>query len=99
MQSPDKSGLNGCGKHRGNLQRDRLFLKLWIPAIHLIVDDVLSAIATTQDVVDRTRIFDTHLARHRPFLHTFRTALKSLLSFDSSAKTLGIGLTPHFPLH
>jgi len=35
-----------------------------ILAIHLIVDDVLPAIATTHDVVDGKGIFDAHLAQH-----------------------------------
>ena len=64
-----------------------------IEEFHLIVEDVLSPIATTHDRVDCTgsiamgysirRYADVYVARHRPDLHSFRTAVKSLLSSDS----------------
>ena len=50
-----------------------------ILAIHLIVEDVLPAIATTHDVVDGTGIFNAHLARHGSSVPAFGQPVKLLL--------------------
>ena len=50
-----------------------------ILAIHLIVEDVLPAIATTHDVVDGPGIFNAHLARHGSSVPTFGQSVMSLL--------------------